>query len=43
MLKWMFQPRTTFITKAIAYILMPDIKTVMKAKEMALRARVDSP
>ena len=43
MLKWMFQPSTTFMTNAIAYILMPDISTVMNANEMPLKARVASP
>ena len=43
MLKWIFHPRTTFITMAMAYMLMPDIKTVMNANEMPLRARVASP
>ena len=43
MLKWMFQPSTTFITSAIAYMLMPDMRTVMKAKQKAPRNRVDSP
>src|SRR6201987_3053758 len=42
MLKLMSQPRTTFITSAIAYMLMPLISTVMNAHEMAVRARVDS-
>ncbi len=32
MLKLRFQPRTTFMTMAIEYILMPLIRTVMKAK-----------
>ena len=35
MLKWMSQPSTTFITSAMAYILMPLISTVMKPKETA--------
>jgi hypothetical protein len=43
MLTWMFQPSTTFITSAMAYMLMPDMSTVMTAKEMPLSARVDSP
>ncbi len=36
MLKLMFQPSTTFITTAIAYMLTPDIRMVMKAKVIAL-------
>ncbi len=32
MLKLMSQPSTTFITMAMAYMLMPHIRTVMKAK-----------
>ena len=43
MLTWIFQPSTTFMTSAIAYILMPDMSTVMKANEIPLRARVASP
>ena len=43
MLKWMFQPTTTFITSAMAYMLMPDMRTVMAAKEIPLRARAPSP
>src|SRR5579872_883194 len=43
MLKLMFQPSTTFVTRAMEYMLMPLISTVMKAKEMAARARLDSP
>ena len=41
MLKLMFQPSTTFMTTAMAYMLMPLIRTVMKAneiEEMAWRA-----
>jgi hypothetical protein len=37
--KLMSQPRTTFMTRAIEYMLMPDIRTVMKAKVMADSAR----
>jgi len=36
-------PRTTFITSAIEYMLMPLMSTVMNAKQMAERARVPSP
>jgi hypothetical protein len=43
MLTWIFHPRTTFMTRAMAYMLMPDIRTVMKANEIPLRARVASP
>src|SRR5512146_372792 len=43
MLKLMFQPSTTFITSAMEYMLMPLISTVMKAKEIAASARLDSP
>src|SRR5579871_3670614 len=43
MLKLIFQPSTTFITNAMEYMLMPLINTVMKAKEMAARVRLDSP
>ena len=43
MLKFMSQPRTDFITRAIANMLIPDISTVMKANEKALSARVASP
>src|SRR5256885_17199598 len=43
MLKLMSQPSTTFMTRAMEYILMPLIRTVMKANEMAERARLDSP
>src|SRR6185437_11108749 len=43
MLKLMFQPSTTFMTRAMEYMLMPLISTVMKAKEIAARARLDSP
>src|ERR1700722_7735867 len=42
-LKLMSQPSTTFITSAMEYMLMPLINTVMNAKEMAERARLDSP
>jgi len=31
------------MTSAIAYILVPDMSTVMNAKEMPLSARVASP
>ena len=43
MLKWMSQPSTTFITIAMAYMLMPLISTVMKPKQMAESARAGSP
>ena len=43
MLKLMSQPRTTFMTSAMEYILMPLISTVMKPKETAERARDGSP
>ena len=36
------QPRMRLSSSAIAYIEMPDEKTVMPAKVMALRARVFS-
>src|SRR5256885_7590785 len=42
-LKLMSHPSTTFMTNAMEYILMPLISTVMKANEMAERARLDSP
>ncbi len=35
MLKLMSQPRTTFMTSAMEYMLMPLISTVMKPKETA--------
>ena len=37
MLKLRSQPRTTFMTTAMAYIFTPDIKMVMTAKVTALR------
>jgi hypothetical protein len=43
MLKWMFQPRTTFMTRAMEYMLTPLIRMVMRANETAERARADSP
>ena len=43
MLKLMSQPSTTFMTSAMEYMLMPLISTVMKAKEMAEKARAGSP
>src|SRR5580692_3813981 len=43
MLKLMSQPRTTFITSAMAYMLMPLISTVMNANEIAESARLASP
>jgi len=43
MLKLRFQPSTTFITSAIANILMPLISTVITAKVTAESARVGSP
>ena len=43
MLKLMSQPRITLITTAIAYILTPLIKIVMKPKVMAESARAGSP
>ena len=39
MLKWMFQPSTTFITSAMAYMLMPDIKMVMNAEHHGRQRR----
>ncbi len=42
MLKSMFQPSTTSSSSAIAYMLMPLISTVMKAKEIAESARLGS-
>ena len=38
MLKWMFQPSTTFITTAMAYMLTPDIRMVITAKEIGAQA-----
>src|ERR1035441_1524663 len=35
MLKWMSQPRMTFITRAIEYMFTPLIRMVMNAKEIA--------
>ena len=43
MLKLMFQPRTIFRTRAMEYILMPLMSTVMNAKLTEERARLDSP
>ena len=43
MLKLMSQPSTTFITSAMEYMLMPLMRTVMKAKETAARPRLASP
>ena len=37
MLKWMFQPSTTFMTTAMAYMLTPDMRMVINAKEIALK------
>ena len=34
LLTWMFHPRTTLITTAMAYMLMPLISTVMNANEI---------
>ena len=39
----MSQPRTTFITSAMAYMLMPLMKTVIRPKETAEKARAGSP
>jgi len=41
--KLMSQPRTTFMTSAMEYMLTPDMRTVMKAKEMPETARAPSP
>jgi len=38
MLKWMFQPSTTFMMTAMAYMLTPDMRMVIRANEIALRA-----
>ncbi len=43
MLKLMFQPRTTFITTAMAYMFTPDMRMVMIAKVTALSALVAEP
>ncbi len=43
MLKLMSQPRTTFITTAIAYMFTPDIRMVMIAKLTALSALAAEP
>src|SRR5215469_3665253 len=43
MLKWRFQPRTTSITTAIAYMLTPDIRMVMNANVTALKALASLP
>ena len=43
MLKWMSHPSTTFITRAIEYMLMPLMSTVMKANETAESKRLFSP
>jgi hypothetical protein len=43
MLKLMSQPSTTFMTSAIEYMLMPLIRTVMKANETDDNARDGSP
>ena len=42
-LKWISQPSTTFMTRAMEYMLMPLISTVINPKEMAERARAGSP
>jgi hypothetical protein len=43
MLKLMSHPSTTFITSAIEYMLMPLIRTVMKANETDDSVRAASP
>ncbi len=43
MLKFRSQPRTTFITMAIEYMLIPLMRMVMNAKLTAERARAPSP
>jgi hypothetical protein len=43
MLNEISQPRMIFITRAIEYILMPLIKTVMKPNVIAESARAGSP
>ena len=43
MLKLMSQPSTTFMTKAMEYMLIPLISTVMKAKQTDESVRLDSP
>ncbi|MNT93272.1 hypothetical protein D3C72_2347010 [compost metagenome] len=42
MLAWIDQPRSSWNTRAMAYMLMPEASTVMAANEMALRPRVFS-
>ena len=39
---WMFQPSSSDSSAPIAYMLMPDEKTVITAKVSALKARVFS-
>ena len=41
--KVMFQPSTVCMTTAMAYMLTPDIRMVISAKEMAETARAPSP
>ncbi len=43
MLKWMFHPRMTFMMMAIEYMLMPLIRMVITANEMAETDRAPSP
>ena len=43
MLVFMFHPRTTRMTTAMAYMLMPLISTVMKANEMEEMAWLPGP
>ena len=43
MLTLMFHPSTIFSTKAMEYILIPLIRTVMNAKLTEESARLDSP
>src|SRR5450755_4775706 len=43
MLKWMFQPSTTFMTTAMAYMLTPDISMVITANVAELSPLAPGP